>query len=150
MIIPSPLWNGTFFTLRCITLGYIPRAMHTHNHDRARTLEWSVVDTGGVASAFHGETHTTGGTPHERNLQLVYTYIYIYTYGSSMHVIIHGSGTAAQGFYGPRLVSRCSFNSPLKRVWSFWPEVQGSLRGFSQIPYVPVSALLFLWVFVLY
>ena len=67
MIILFPLWNGAFFALGFITLINIPhsmpRAMHMHNHDLARTLEWSDCDTGGVASAFHGETHTVGGTP---------------------------------------------------------------------------------------
>ena len=44
----------------CITFRYIPRAMHNHEH--ARTLEWS-VDTQAVASAFQAETHTMPTAP---------------------------------------------------------------------------------------
>ena len=76
-----PLWNGAFFILG-ITLRYILWAMHTHNHDHAHALECSMVANmmHGVASAFHGETHTMGGYPCTVETCNWYIYMYILAY----------------------------------------------------------------------
>ena len=48
MILPSPLWNGAFCTLAFFVMS---------THEAVANMMQ------GVASAFHGETHTMGGTP---------------------------------------------------------------------------------------
>ena len=52
----------------------LPSAMHTHNHDQ------------GVASAFHGETHTMWGYP--RTVETCNWSLYIYTAYSQISDIL--------------------------------------------------------------
>ena len=69
MIIPSPLWNGAFLTLGCITVHgqCIQTTMIMSCTTQALNLVQGMYE--GVASAF-------GGVPrHQQTLQLVHMYV---------------------------------------------------------------------------
>ena len=78
--------------------------------------------THGVASAFHGETHTMGGPPHQRNLQLVHRYIYIYimlyNLYSACKILLKSMVNYVQrlhswrlrGLFGPQGSAACHFH----------------------------------------